>query len=170
MVTSDTTSVVSAIQANAQANSLVAVSATSSTLVTSGLATSRVEVGGVRFSTGGAMLELPEGMETLTIAETQAGTDSIQVKLFKPAVNNSPLSLSVTGVGSGNVVLQVNLATDASGNITTTTGQLIAKVLQNETARSLVTVTTTGDGTAPVLARRLGSWDPRLVLRPRRKR
>ncbi|HEY9460366.1 MAG TPA: hypothetical protein VIR04_06165, partial [Paralcaligenes sp.] len=90
----------------------------------------------------------------LTWTASLAGAlgNRITVTLNNPRANDAALSVAV----SAGTNITANLATGATGTITTTAAQLMAAIAANEAAAALVTVTATGlsDGTGAVEALR----------------
>ncbi|MDA1017468.1 MAG: GEVED domain-containing protein, partial [Planctomycetota bacterium] len=89
------------------------------------------------FSLGAATLDIPFGAETLRFRE-RLKSDVITVNLVDPGAANQPLSVVVTGVGTGAATLTINLATDAGGLVTSTLTNITDAIRKNATANSLV--------------------------------
>ena len=106
-----------------------------------------LEDGQLVFSTGGGVLRVPTAGPQLLITERNPLGDTVTVQLVHPGVANAALTLDVTQVAAGSSVLRASLATDASGNVSTTTDQLIAAIQRDAAANDLVTVTAMGTAT-----------------------
>jgi phage tail sheath protein FI len=86
---------------------------------------------------------------TWTSNLTGALGNDIQIKLVDPAANSAALSVTVSGK-----YIEVSLATDVSGEITTTAAQIITAIAASTAAAALVTPanTSTSTGAAAVAA------------------
>lgn len=95
---------------------------------------------------------------TFTDVRTGTNAQSVNVRFVDPAANSSALGITTGLDGSGNHLITVSLATDSSGNITTTASQL-ASFLNTDSsagavaARALVSASASGTGAGVVAAR-----------------
>lgn len=83
------------------------------------------------------------GAQTLTFEEIVVGTDTVSIELVDAVPNSGTLVSSVSGAGSGNVSIQIELSDD--GMASTATGSEIAAAIgASPDASSLVTVVVSG--------------------------
>lgn len=95
--------------------------------------------------------------EDITFTRDTAGLDSdlggsVSVAYIDPSANDAALSVSVTVDGSGNQTINVSLATDSGGAITSTAADVVAAVNGDATAGGLVTAAADGAGTGVLAA------------------
>ncbi len=86
---------------------------------------------------------------TLAISDIRASgsAGTISIVYADPSANDAALGVSVATSGN-NSVITVNLATDSSGNITSTYDDIAAALAASEDASALVGAAVTGDGDA----------------------
>lgn len=98
-----------------------------------------------------ASVEIGTGNSKIKFTANEAGAagNDLSVTIVDPAGNNASLSIDVDGDD-----ITVNLATDGASNPTSTVAQVIAAVLEHDTASQLVTASngTGSDGTGVMAA------------------
>ncbi|MFV2066518.1 MAG: beta strand repeat-containing protein, partial [Pirellulales bacterium] len=130
--------VMTAIANTTESNNLV--SAT-----TSGPGTTVLRAWPTRLEGGGTVdVAIPGETLTFTKQTGMAVFDRVDIELVDPGMPDQTLGVAVAGVGSGLATITVNLATDSSGAITTTTDEIAAAIAASAEASPLVTATSTG--------------------------
>ncbi|MDA1053261.1 MAG: Ig-like domain-containing protein [Planctomycetota bacterium] len=113
------------------------------------------EGGLIAFSNAGATLTYNLGGETLLFTEKTGTNDAVIIDLIVPGPN-TPLDVSVSGIGTGQATIQIILATDAGGVSISTTDEIVEAIHRSAEANSLVTVTASATAVFVPLPAQLG--------------
>jgi len=125
--------------------------AAASALVTAGVGdgdgTGTVAAATAAALTGG----IDEGSLAVSDIRPSGTAGTISIVYADPGANDAALGVDVAESG-GNYTITVNLATDSSGNITSTVDDIAAALAASEDAAALVSAEVTGEGTAVAAA------------------
>ena len=154
LITSTAADVLGAVRANAAASALVHVELerghNGTGLVTGDLAAGSLTGGAAAV---GQQATLATGVEgnnnAITWTAREVGVVNIGVTLTNPGANNAPLSVVVSGAGTvaSPYAINVTIATDGTGALTSTALEVMHAVRANAMANSLVSVASTGAST-----------------------